>query len=337
MTNKLRSFHLSAGLLLLGLLAGCASTDTGPVTRADLEVVAQDDQFAIVRLGAGQTPGDLARVFLGSSAEIWQLNEVNARARQGTGDFVAVPLKPLNVTSVYAGSYRSIPILCYHQFTRSNEAAHRLELPARDFEDQLRYLSNAGYEFLSFADVAAIMEQQRPVPERAVVLTIDDGYESVYDVAWPLLQQYNARATLFIYTDFIGAGAALDWAQLKEMGASELIEIESHGKSHASLARIPEDQSEESYSLRLVDEISGSEAAFMANLGRAPRFLSYPYGNSSRVIADLLRDSGYDLAATVTRGTNGSFADPFLLHRTMIYSDHTLSDLKKFVRTSWRY
>ena len=74
----------------------------------------------------------------------------------------------------------------------------------------------------------------------------------------------------------------------------------------------------------------------MANLGRAPRFLSYPYGNSSREIAGMLEDAGYGLAATVTRGPNSSFTDPFLLHRTMIYEDHSLKDLEKFLRTSRR-
>lgn len=339
MTVNRQSQRTTVGLLLLlvvSLLSACAGTGSGTVTRADLNVVAEDEQYAIVRLGPGQSPEDLARVFLGSPAELWQIAEVNATSRPAAGDLVAVPLRPTNATSVYAGYYRSIPILCYHQFTR-DEAAHRLELRARDFEAQLRYLRDEGYQFLAFEDVAAMVRQQRPIPEKAVVLTIDDGYGSVYDVAWPLLQKYNARATLFIYTDFIGAGAAMTWEQLRELDASPLIEVESHGKSHASLARLPEDSDAEAYKLRLVNEISGSEAAFMARLGRAPRFLSYPYGNSSRVIADLLRDSGYDLAATVTRGPNGSFVDPFLLHRTMIYADHSLSDLKKFVRTSWRY
>lgn len=70
----------------------------------------------------------------------------------------------------------------------------------------------------------------------------------------------------------------------------------------------------------------------MANLGSAPDYLSYPYGNSSRIIAAMLKENGYGLAATVTRGSNGSFVDPFLLHRTMIYDGHSLSDFAGFVR-----
>ncbi len=279
---------------------------------------------------------DLARIFLGSESESWQIREVNGGITGKAGDVVAVPLKPLNPTGVYADQYRTVPILCYHQFTRRDKPAHRLELRARDFEAQLRYMRDEGFSFLSFADLAEIMQGGRPVPEKAVVLTIDDGYGSVYDVAWPLLKKYDARATLFIYTDFVGAGAALSWKELREMDASELIEIESHGKTHASLAPLAEDTNIDSYRLRLARELSGSEAVFMARLGRAPRFLSYPYGNSSREIARMLEDVGYELAATVTRGPNGSFVDPFLLHRTMIYEDHTIDDLKKFLRTSRR-
>ncbi|MEO1082265.1 MAG: polysaccharide deacetylase family protein [Pseudomonadota bacterium] len=325
-----------AGLLALigALLGACMGSGGGPVTRADLNVLESDDDFAIVSLRRGQKVEDLARIFLGSEGEAWQIREVNGGVAAKARGIVAVPLKPLNPTGVYADAYRTVPILCYHQFTRGDEASQRLEFSARDFEAQLRYMRREGFQFLSFADLAEIMQGKRPIPEKSVVLTIDDGYGSVYDVAWPLLKKYNARATLFIYTDFIGAAAALSWEELREMDASELIEIESHGKSHASLAPIAEDTSVDSYRLRLAKELSGSEAVFMARLGRSPRFLSYPYGNSSLEIARMLDEVGYELAATVTRGANGSFVDPFLLHRTMIYDDHTIDDLKTFLRTS---
>ena len=320
--------------IALGLALGaCTTPGVTPVQRSDLQVLASDESFTIVKLKQGQRAEDLARIFLGSEDSFWQILEVNGNARFARGDLVAVPLRPVNVTSVYRDHYRTLPILCYHQFTTATAPAHRLELRASDFEAQLRYLRDEGYRFLSFAEAEAIFTQKQPIPPKAVVLTIDDGYGSVYDIAWPLLEKYQAKATLFIYTDFVGGGAAMTWSQLRELNDSDLIEVESHGKSHSSLARIQEDRDGKSYRLRLVEEISGSEAVFMAQLGRAPRYLSYPYGNSSRIIADLLRDSGYGLAATVTRGPNGSFVDPFLLHRSMIYGDHTLRDLEALLQT----
>jgi len=232
---------------------------------------------------------------------------------------------------VYPGGYRSLPILCYHQFTDAPRASHRLELTAAAFEAQLRYLRERNYHILSLAEVGAILDNGQPIPPRAVVLTIDDGYRSVYETAWPLLQKYRAPASLFIYNDFIGGGSALSWAQIREMRDSGLVEIGSHGKSHSSLSRLPTDNSDADYQRRVAAELSGSERSFQDHLGEVPRYLSYPYGNSSRQAVQWLRASGYRLATTVTRGENPAYANPLLLHRTMIYSDHDLDDFARFV------
>ena len=317
--------------VLLLVLAACAPSPQRELTMADMDVVAKDDRFALVRLGRDQDFTDLAYVFLGHRAESWQIEEVNADQSERTGQIVAVPLQPVNPSSVYTDGYRTLPILCYHQFTEG-KATHQLELNAREFEKQIKYLLDNDYHILSFAEVREIIQGNRPIPRRGVVLTIDDGYRSVYDVAWPILKKYNVKATLFNYSDFIGAPAALTWEQIKEMSASGLIEMESHAKSHSSLSRQPSDSSESAYLARLRKEFTGSNEAFRRHLGRAPTFLSYPYGNSSRQASEIARQEGMKLAATVTRGRNAVYADPYLLHRTMIYDRHSMSDFKDMLQ-----
>ncbi|NND66064.1 MAG: polysaccharide deacetylase family protein [Halioglobus sp.] len=318
-------------LLSLAVVA-CAPSPTRDPTMADMNVVAQDERYALVQLKRNQDFTDLAHVFLGHRNEDWQIREVNADRGARPGQIVAVPLKPVNSSSVYTDGYRTLPILCYHQFS-VGKASHQLELSAADFEAQLLYLKRNRYRILSFAEVEQIMLKGQPIPERAVVITIDDGYRSVYDVAWPLLKKHGVKATLFNYTDFIGAPAAMTWEQTREMAASELIEIESHAKSHSSLSRQPADSSQSGYLERLRAEIRGSNKAFDRHLGSTPRFLSYPYGNSSADASAVARKEGIALAATVTRGRNATFADPYLLHRTMIYDDHDLADFEKMLQT----
>lgn len=326
-----RTLRCLLALLLLAV-AACAPSPTRDPTMADMDVVEEDERYALVRLQRNQDFTDLAHVFLGHRNEDWQIREVNADHSARSGQIVAVPLQPVNVSSVYIDGYRTLPILCYHQFS-TGEATHQLELSAADFEAQLLYLKRNRYRILSFAEVEEIMLRGQPIPERAVVITIDDGYRSVYDVAWPLLKKHGVKATLFNYTDFIGAPAAMTWAQTREMAASDLIEIESHAKSHSSLSRQPADASQSSYLDRLREEIHGSNRAFKRHLGSAPRFLSYPYGNSSADASNVARAEGIVLAATVTRGRNATFADPYLLHRTMIYDDHDLADFEKMLQT----
>lgn len=322
-----------ASVWLLFCLSACAGSGAA-LTQSEMEIVAKDEAFTLVALGANQTAEDVARVLLGNKDEVWQIYEVNDVTNPAPGEILAVPNSPLNVTGVYQHHYRTIPILCYHQFTNERTAGHKLEVTAREFEKQISFLVNEGYQFLSFAELADIVYQRRAVPEKSVVITVDDGYASVFDVAWPILKRYRVNATLFVYTDFVGGGAAMSWKQLKQLQDSGLIEIESHGKSHSSLAKIEEDTTIARYESRLKQEIDGSEAAFEKRLALSPTFMSYPYGNSSITIANLLEERGYQLAATVTRGPNGSFVDPFLLHRTMIYSDHGLSDFANLLRVN---
>jgi peptidoglycan/xylan/chitin deacetylase (PgdA/CDA1 family) len=333
--NPMAMSAASRGLIcaLLLALGACASTPAAP-GMADMDIVARDSRFALVRLKTGQDFEDVARIFLGSPQAAWQLREVNADASASPGQLVAVPLTPTNSSSVYPDGYRTLPILCYHQFTHNSSAAHRLELTADAFEQQIRYLLDNGYQLLSFSEVDDILQGGRPIPARGVVLTIDDGYRSVYDVAWPILKKYRVRATLFIYTDFVGAGKALSWEQMQEMASSGLIEIQSHGKSHTSLSRLPGDTSSASYKARVRQEINGSDAAFKRNMGGIPVYLSYPYGNSSPTASGILAAQGYHLAATVTRGENTVFSDPYLLHRTMVYADH---DIYEFARMVHKY
>lgn len=294
--------------------------------------IAKDDRFLLVRLQPGQDFSDLAQHWLGDARNAWQIREINANHAQSAGQLVAIPRKPANSSSVYSNGYRVLPILCYHQFTSNNVASHDLELSAAAFEEQIRYLTSNNFQVLSFSDVEKIVTEGQPIPDKGVVITIDDGYRSVFDVAWPILKKYGVPATLFIYTDFIGGSKALSWNQMQIMHESGLIEIQSHGKSHASLSRLPSDKTTASYSARIQGEIDSSEAVFKRHLGMSPQYLSYPYGNSSKMASDQLRTAGYTLAATVTRGDNTVFSDPYLLHRTMIYDSHDLSDFAKFVR-----
>ncbi|MBT4519720.1 MAG: polysaccharide deacetylase family protein [Halieaceae bacterium] len=319
---------IPAALLLLTLVACTGQTQRN----TQITVLAEDPHFTLVRLQAGQTFADLAANFLGSASDAWQIAEANADHSASPGQVVAVPRQPVNPTSVYPDGYRTVPILCYHQFTQDRKSDNQLELTASAFEEQIRYLLANQFRILSFTELETILLRSQPIPSNAVIITIDDGYRSIYDVAWPILKQYQVKATLFVYTDFIGASSALTWQQMREMADSGLVDIQSHGKSHASLSRLPQDKTTADYRARVETEISGSNAVFKQRMGSVPVFMSYPYGNTSDIAAALVRDRGYRLAATVTRGDNTTYSDPFLLHRTMIYDSHDMADFSRFLQ-----
>jgi peptidoglycan/xylan/chitin deacetylase (PgdA/CDA1 family) len=174
---------------------------------------------------------------------------------------------------------------------------------------------------------------EQPIPEKAVAITIDDGFSSAYQVVWPILKKYQVKATLFLYTDVIGAPVALNWPQVQEMTASGLIDVQSHGKSHASLSRGPNDKSNRAYRARIRKEMRGADAAFQKHLGQLPAYFAYPYGDSSDVAIAIAREEGVMLAATVSRGGNTAFSDPYLLRRDMIYASHDIAQFAEIVNS----
>jgi peptidoglycan/xylan/chitin deacetylase (PgdA/CDA1 family) len=170
-----------------------------------------------------------------------------------------------------------------------------------------------------------------------VVLTIDDGFRSAYDIAYPILKSYGFRATFFVYSDFLGGGRSLTWAAMNEMRASGMIDIQSHSKTHTSFTpATDEKETTASYAARIKSEIDPPQAVLERQLANAVRDFAYPYGDASRYAVQYLRERKYALAVTVERGGNPSFSDPLLLRRDMVFGNVTIADFQKYLRVYTR-
>jgi peptidoglycan/xylan/chitin deacetylase (PgdA/CDA1 family) len=206
--------------------------------------------------------------------------------------------------------------------------------PAR-FEAQLDWLARNGWRVVRLDDVAAFLEGRQALPERSVVITIDDGYESVHRHAWPLLRKYGFPATLFVYTDFVGAGGdALSWAQLREMTASGLIDVQSHSKTHRNLVDRLNGETDEQYRRALDVEMRVPRQQLEARLpAHEVTYIAYPFGDADEAVVDAAGRHGFRLGLTVVPGGNPFFAQPLLLRRTMIFGDLDLEGFKARLQT----
>jgi peptidoglycan/xylan/chitin deacetylase (PgdA/CDA1 family) len=201
------------------------------------------------------------------------------------------------------------------------------------FAQQMEYLKTNNYRVISLTELQGFLAASKPLPPRSVVITIDDGFRSAYDIAYPILKSYGFSATFFVYSDFVGGGRALSWAQINEMRNSGLIDIQSHSKTHTSFSlKTTETATSPVYSQRLTAEIDTPQGVFQRQLNTRVRQIAYPYGDSSRLAVQLLRDRGYALGLTVTRGGNASFADPLMLKRDMVYGNMSIADFQKLLR-----
>jgi peptidoglycan/xylan/chitin deacetylase (PgdA/CDA1 family) len=155
-----------------------------------------------------------------------------------------------------------VPVLCYHYFRSGLDAGYLLKVlgsvifgmpalgprefwttPLGEFEKHLQYFRDSGTQVMTLDEVAEAVAAGRPLPRRAVVLTIDDADQSVYRLAWPLLRKYNMRAHLFVPTGHVGRKwdelKVCSWDQLREMSESGFVLVGSHTRDLHYKIRTP--------------------------------------------------------------------------------------------------
>ncbi|MET0051850.1 MAG: polysaccharide deacetylase family protein [Candidatus Thiodiazotropha sp.] len=299
-------------LLWVWMLAGCAS---GPFAHKS-RVIARDDAFVIVQMGQESTRS-LAKRFLGSEDEYWMIEDANRAEDLAPVRQVVIPLKGFNPTGITQDGYQTVPILCYHRF---GERGGKLEVSASQFREQMQYLKSNGYRVIPLADLLGFLQGEKPIPKRSVVLTIDDGHRSIYKVAFPILEEFQFPATIFLYTDYMDKGG-LTTRELRSMKRSGLISIQAHSKTHANLTLRDADESKQHYLRRVDSEVEVPIDAIRQKLGAKPHFYAYPFGATNKQVIDILKDHGVLMGLTVESQSNAAFTYPYTLHRSMIYGD----------------
>lgn len=328
---------LSAVALAGLLLAGCATppappevsvTPQAPPSRGPL--VARDNDFAIVTATEGDTLASLAARYLGKSELAWRIAEFNGIERVQRGQTVVVPLRAHNAGGVYANGFQTIPVLCYHRF---GPKVTKLTVTSAAFEAQMNYLADNGYYVVPLAQLRSFLDGKEPLPKKTVAITIDDGYRSTYEIAYPVLKKHGFPATVFLYSDFVGASDALTWQQMKEMTASGLIEVQPHSKTHSNLTQRQPGETDAAYRERIRREVDVPVSVIRDRLQQTSTTYAYPYGDVNDTVVGELTRAGVPVGLTVTPGGNGFFAYPYMLRRSMIFGDQDLDAFKAKLAT----
>lgn len=173
-------------------------------------------------------------------------------------------------------SGRRIPILMYHEVGDNTWGISDLFVSPENMRQQLQYLWDNGYEPIFFSDLTHLEDYDKPV-----LLTFDDGYIGNYTELYPLLQEYNMKATIFISTGLLGKENYMDQEQVREMSDSGLVSIQSHTVSHAVLGDLGYDDQQWELKQSLID---------IARITRkVPYALAYPTGSYNDTTVELGR------------------------------------------------
>ena len=222
--------------------------------------------------------------------------------------------EPINLKS-------EVIVLCYHRF--EDKPKDGLAMKPADFEAQMQALKDNGIVVISMTDFLAWRRGEKRIPDKAAIISIDDGYLSGYNVAWPILKKFGYPFTMFIYTDYVkggpkSGGQSISWEQLAEMRDAG-VDIQSHTVSHSSL-NARKGKTDEQYRAWLKSEIAGSKELLEKNLGIQVRAFAYPYGLHNEAVRETARQAGYEAAFTVYGQRIGHGAEATMIGRYAIES-----------------
>lgn len=202
-----------------------------------------------------------------------------------------------------------IRALMYHHFGKEDQYPST-SVSTDQFEKHLAYLKKNDYTVLTFGEALDRLYSGARVPEKTAVITIDDGYRSIWKNALPLLEKYGYAATVFVSTDLVGGGGYLDWEQIKAL-QDKGFEIGNHSHSHAYFLDRPEEEIADAFEA----DLKASHEAFRRHLGDVPALYAYPFGEYTPAIMDILEEYGYKGAAAQRSGVIYGGSSRFALPR----------------------
>ena len=134
-------------------------------------------------------------------------------------------------------THAQVVVLCYHRL--EGKAGGGLSIEPGLFKKQMQEIKDRGLAVISMQDFLAWRRGEKTIPPKSVLITIDDGYLSGYEVGFPVLKEYHYPATYYIYTEYVNKGGkSMTWEQLAELRDAGM-EIGCHTVSHLDLRRKP--------------------------------------------------------------------------------------------------
>mgnify|MGYP004512999625 FL=1 len=217
---------------------------------------------------------------------------------------------------------KGLPVLMYHFFYdkesgQTGKDANYMEI--HDFEDQLKYLTENNYYFPTWDEVKNYIDGTSCLPEHSIVITVDDGDKTFFDLAVPVIERYNVKVTSFVVTSWIG-----DNIYLKQF--SNKINFQSH--SH-DMHRAGSDGKGRFLSLSH-DEALKDVQTSQSFIGNATVFC-YPFGHYNDDCMKTLKEAGYVMAYTTKYGRIRPGDNPYELSRIRMSKGDSLNSFSKKV------
>lgn len=233
--------------------------------------------------------------------------------------FSAVANTFLPVLSVFKEKKQEVLILMYHQVSENSSLWGDYVIPASLLKEDFEYLKNNNYTPIKIKDILDFTKGTKKLPEKAVVITFDDGQRSFLTKVVPLLEEYNYPAVVNIVgalTDLYTENgetndkyAYLNWNDIKTLSQNPLVEIGHHSYNFHSLGyrrgmgKIY-GESNSAYSEIIKADIEKLNEKLLSNIGERPYILAYPYGIRNDILLEIAKDENFPVTLSCRESIN---------------------------------
>ena len=174
--------------------------------------------------------------------------------------------------------------LMYHRFEENKYPSTNIRMS--DFKSHLNLIKNSGFEFVNPNKFQESFKNNSK--KKKVLLTIDDGFSSFYQNAWPILKSNKIPFLLFVSTREVGKYGYMSWEQIKELSKEDFVHIGNHSHTHEYLVdRNPEE---------IIEDLKKSISIFEKELGYKSPFFSYPFGEYSIAFKKIVKNLNFVFA-----------------------------------------
>ncbi len=254
--------------------------------------------------------------------------------------------------------------LSYHEVLADDEPLTPTAVRASDLAAQFAWLQANGWQPVSVDQILAARAGGPPLPEKAVLLTFDDGKKDVYTRAFPLLKFFRYPAVIALVGEWmdVPAGQTVDydgkplprsafvtWEDVREMQTSGLIEVASHSHDlHHGILANPQGNTQPAATTRLYGNGRyEDDAAYAARLraglrdsisehtGKKPRIIVWPYGRSNLAAQEIAAGLGMPIGLTLIDGFNDGTTPKAAWKRQLIENSPSLQAFAEMMRVSW--
>ncbi len=226
----------------------------------------------------------------------------------------------------------AVPVLMYHRIDNLSEKERQsplmrdLTVSPKDFEDQVTFLIENGYQLLLASEVERAVMEGRELPAKAVCITMDDGYKDNFQQAFPILKKFQAPATIFLVTRNFGRPDRLSWEDVLQMRDESGFGYGSHTVNHYDLTTLSEQaldyelvESKQKIEFRLQDKVTS---------------IAYPAGAYNETVKRRARSAGYLAGWKKGGGLVTPGEEMLMLPRVRVSGRTSLEDFKRKIRAS---